>query len=270
MNSFYLMLSGVLIGTGIVLPGVSGSVIAILMGIYDYVILLLNNSEETIKNKLFKLFPIVLGLIIGIITFGKILLILYNDFKYEMMYIFIGLILGEIPLLRDKVYREKGEKLDFKYIFASVIFSLFIFLIPEILKFSIDNPFNPVNLFAAGFLYISGKIIPGVSSSLFLMVLGLYEYVLYFFANPLSISLDQIIIFMPFFAGVLIGLILLIKFINYLLNNYFSKTYSVIIGFVIGSIFAIYPGFDFNFRSLISIILMIISFTLVYQMSKKN
>lgn len=270
MSVFHLILSGILIGTGVVLPGVSGSVIAIIMGVYDYVIYMLNDSRLNNYNKIIKLLPITFGLILGIILFGNILLIFYEYFKYEMMYIFIGLILGEVPILVKKIKEKKSEKINELLLFSSILISFLLVFLPKIFDISNSNSFNPLNLFIAGLLYISGKIIPGISSSLFLMILGLYEYILNILSNPLSLTLSEFIMLIPFFIGIIIGMVFLVKLINYLLNNHFSKTYSVIIGFVIGSVFALYPGFEIGVRGLISILLMAGSFGIVYKLSKKN
>ncbi len=270
MNNIYLFISGIFVGSGVVLPGVSGSVIAIIMGIYDYIIFTLNNVKLNFKEKFLKLLPLLIGISFGVIVFGNILLILYDKFQYEMMYIFMGLILGEIPLLVSKVKKEKGEEINKKYVFISIFISVTLIILPKILNFNINNPFNPINLFFSGFLYIAGKIIPGISSSLFLMILGLYEYILNLISNPFSLTINQIILLIPFFCGILFGFLILIRLINYLFNRFFSKTYSVIIGFVIGSVFAIYPGVEINIRGFISIIFMIISFMITYKMSKKN
>ena len=97
------------------------------------------------------------------------------------------------------------------------------------------------------------------------MILGLYNYLLTIITNPFSMTIS----FIPFLLGVLIGLYIFIKLINYLLKNHFSKTYSAIIGFVIGSIFAIFPGINFSSECIFSVILMILSYELVNKLSKK-
>ncbi|MBO5182880.1 MAG: DUF368 domain-containing protein [Bacilli bacterium] len=265
-------LAGILIGIGVVLPGVSGSVIAIMMGVYNDVICLLSDDNIKSFSKIIKLLPLIIGLLIGIIIFGNILLIFYEKFPFEIMYVFIGLILGGVPLLIKELDGKSGNKINLKYFFITLTCSILLIVLPEVLSFNnseIKNIFNPFYLFIAGFLYISGKIIPGISSSLFLMMLGLYDYILSILANPFILSLNELIKLIPFFIGVIIGLIILIRIINYLLSNYFEKTYSAIIGFVVGSIFAIYPGFVFNIRGLIAFILMIISFKLINKMPKK-
>ena len=85
MNKFlYSFLSGILIGTCMILPGVSGSVVAIMLGVYEEIIFLLN-SNETNRRKITKIFPIAFGILIGVFIFGKILLIFYNKYTFFML-----------------------------------------------------------------------------------------------------------------------------------------------------------------------------------------
>ena len=266
--NIYSFLSGIIIGTCMILPGISGSVIAIMLGIYENAITLINNKEVSIFNKIKILTPLFIGLLFGIFLFGKILLIFYNNYSYQMMYIFIGLIIGSIPMLINEL-KTKKENINIIYFLLSLSISLFLSFCHKFLFINIHNELSTINLFIGGILYITGKIIPGISSSFFLMILGLYDYLLKIITNPFSITTNKIITLIPFFIGCIIGLLFILKTINYLLKNYFSKTYSCIIGFIIGSIFAIFPGFQFSIKCASSIIFMITSFNLVYKLSKK-
>ncbi len=269
MNNFlYTFICGILIGTCMILPGVSGSVIAILLGVYDWVIILLNNKEYSSLEKLKMITPIAIGILIGIFAFGKVLLIFYERNTFEMMYIFIGLILGSIPQLINEI-KDKGYKLEYGYTIITFIISVLIFILPKILKINSVNNFGFFNLFIAGFLYIAGKIIPGISSSLFLMILGLYEYLLSTILNPFNITLDKFILLIPFFIGIILGMFLIIKLLNYLFDKYFSKTYSCIIGFVLGSIISIFPGINISIQCGFSVLLMILSYLFVKKITKK-
>ena len=265
-KNLYLFLSGILIGTCMILPGVSGSVIAVMLGIYEKVILLFN-SKTSICNKITELFPIALGVIIGVLLFGKILIIIYDRYTFYMMYIFIGLILGSVPILISEI-EEKNDRLNKKCFIVSLIISIIIFILPKIFDYQISNKINSFNLFVGGILYIAGKIIPGISSSFFLMLLGLYSYLLKIITNPFNIRISDIISILPFIIGGVLGFIILIKLINHLLTKYFVRTYSCIIGFVIGSIFAIYPGIELNIKSIFAIVLMILSYKLINKLSK--
>ena len=265
-KKIYSLLSGILIGSCMILPGVSGSVVAIILGMYEEIILLLTNKEKVI-GKIKKIFPLLIGISIGIFIFGKILLFLYDKYSYCMMYIFIGLILGSIPTLFNEM-KNKNQKFNISCFFLSLIISIILFLLPKVLNLKIENNLNFINLFIGGLLYISGKIIPGISSSFFLMILGLYEYILEAIANPFSINLSKLITLIPFILGVIIGLCVFVKLITYLLNNHFSRTYSAIIGFIMGSVIAIYPGFELSQKGIISLILMIISYEIASKLTK--
>lgn len=267
-KGLYYFLSGIIIGTFMILPGVSGSVVAIMLGIYQEVLLLFSCKDKTIY-KLKKIIPLAIGIIIGAFIFGKIILVVYNKYTFYMMYVFIGLILGSIPTLINDI-KEKKEKINYKILLISFLISIILFLLPKIFNFELNDNLNFLTLFLGGFLYISGKIIPGISSSFFLMMLGLYNYFLQLITNPFSLTLKKLFAILPFLLGALIGLIVFIKLINYLFNKYFSKTYSGIIGFILGSIVGIYPGIEFSINGLFAVIIMIISYEFVYELSKKS
>lgn len=271
MNNIYNIFCGIIIGMGVILPGVSGSVIAIMLGIYNKIIFLLNDKEKNILIKFKELFPIILGLLVGVILFGNILLYFYKTFEIEMCYIFIGLILGGLPILNNEIKSNKG-KINYIYLFTTFIISILLLVLPNLyLDTAIEQSSKSFFvLLIAGFLYISGKIIPGVSSSFFMIILGLYDYILSIMANPFSLDFYECIKLIPFIIGIIIGFLILIKLINYLLNNYFSNTYSAILGFVLGSILAIFPGFKLQSNYIIATLLAIISFYFTYKMSKKG
>lgn len=264
----YNFISGILIGTCMILPGVSGSVVAIMLGVYEEVILLISSNKSNFY-KIKKLLPIAIGLLIGVFAFGKVLLLFYNKYTFFMIYIFMGLLLGSVPILKREL-DEQNEKMNLKILSISLILSIILFLTPKIFNLEISNNLTFFNLFLGGILYIAGKIIPGISSSFFLMILGLYNYLLEIITNPFSISINTIIKIFPFLLGAGLGFIFFIKLISYLLNNYFSETYSGIAGFIIGSVIAIYPGVEFSKNMVFALIFMIISYKIVNNLSKKS
>lgn len=265
----YSFLVSILIGTGVVLPGVSGSAIAILVGIYDKVLDVLNNSNMKLLKKIIILFPVIIGIIVGVVIFGNILLKIYEYYEFQMKYIFIGLIFGGVPILANEL-KNKGGIIKIKSLFFSIIFSLLIIAIPNIVSCDKITDLNPIKLFIAGILYISGKIVPGISSSFFMMLLGLYENVLLMLSSPFSLSYYEWISLIPFIIGVIVGALILIRLVDYLFKKHLSLTYSIIIGFVCGSTLSIFPGLEFSFRGIISIIFMVISFLLTNYLSKNK
>ena len=261
MNNVYLIFSGFIIGVCAVLPGISGTLIAIMLGIYDEVLNIL-----TTKKQIKRLFPLSLGLILGIFMFGKIMYIVFNNYEIQMKYIFIGIIISSIFSLNNEIKKKTSKNINIKYVIISFFISILLVYLSHIINFNSKNTF--IKILISGFLYISGKIIPGVSSSVFMIMLGLYKYVLLFLSNPISFALNHYLDLIPFLIGIIIGLITLIKLINYLLNNYFRFTYSFIIGLILSTIIFIFPGFKFNFLYITSFFLMIISFIITYYLTK--
>lgn len=265
----YSFLVSILIGIGVVLPGVSGSAIAILVGIYDKVLTVLNDSSIKALKKIIILFPVIIGIMVGVIIFGNILLKIYEYYEFQMKYIFIGLIFGGVPILVNEL-KDEGGVLKMKPLIFSVIFSLLLIIIPSAISYDNVSDLNPVKLFIAGILYISGKIIPGISSSFFMMLLGMYEKVLIMLSNPFSLSYFEWISLIPFIIGIIVGAIILIKVVNYLFNKHLSLTYNIIIGFVCGSTLSIFPGLEFSLKGILSMIFMVISFLLTNYLSKNK
>ena len=255
MNYLYLFLSGILISVGAVLPGVSGTVIAIMLGIYEKVINLICLKGEY-KKKIKEILPLTLGFILGLEIFGKILLEIYSKYESPLKYIFIGLILGSLPVLNNEI-KSKNESLSIKYLMISLLISLIFFSLPNFVSEAVFKCDTNFKLMIAGFFYSMGKIIPGISSSIFMIAFGLYESILMFITNPFSFSIKEYIDFIPFIIGIIIGVLLLVKTINYLLNRHFSKTYSSIIGFVIGSLITLIPKFEPSLSHIFSILIMI-------------
>ena len=214
----YSFLVSILIGIGVVLPGVSGSAIAILVGIYDKVLTVLNDSSIKTLKKIIILFPIIIGIMVGVIIFGNILLKIYEYYEFQMKYIFIGLIFGGVPILVNEL-KDNGGVLKMKTLIFSVIFSLLLIVIPSVISY--DNYFEWIS-------------------------------------------------FIPFIIGIIVGVIILIKVVNYLFNKHLSLTYSIIIGFVCGSTLSIFPGLEFSFRGILSMIFMVISFLLTNYLSKNK
>lgn len=268
MSSFYKLISGFIIGICAASPGISGTVISIMLGIYDYVIDVFNSKKNIIK-KIYDVFFIGVGVILGIFIFGKIMYIVFEKYEIIVKYTFIGIILGSTLVLNNEIVMKCNRNLSIKYFFISLLLSIILFVLPKYFS-NYNSDITNVKLFIGGILYISGKVVPGVSSSIFMMILGLYDYVLLFFNKPITFLIMYYIKLIPFICGIIIGLIIFLKLMNFLLKKYFVNTYSIIIGLVFGSIIAVYPGFVFNKLYIIALITMIISFSLTYLLCRKN
>lgn len=232
------MIYGLLIGIGIILPGVSGGVIAVILGVYDKILYALNNIKKDKKEAIF-LIKIVMGIVIGSVISANLLKHFFNKHYVEMSYLFIGLILGTIPLLFQNFKEKSNEKLNYIVLIITILLS---FTMSLIIKFNIiTNSNSKILLLISGLLFAIGKIVPGVSSSVLLNLVGKYDLYLIIMSNPINYFLNNFFDTMIIIIGFLVGLFISLKLINYLLNRYYSITYSIILGFVIGSISVLYP-----------------------------
>lgn len=256
-------LYGLLIGIGFIVPGVSGGVIATIIGIYNDLIYKINHLFKDFKNNILYIFPILLGVLLSIFLFSKIILYLINYHLEFISYIFIGLILGCIPYLLNEIKNKSNKRIAFIPFFISFLFGIILFIVQKNNITSINNP-SIIILIIAGFLYSLGKIVPGISGAALLIFIGMYNYLLNIIANPSIITLNIIISLIPFFISFIISSIIILKIIEYLLNNYFRYTYSSIIGLVISSVLFIYP----NTITFYYLIISILSFIISYELSK--
>jgi putative membrane protein len=271
----YDILVGMVIGAGLILPGVSGGILAVILGVYEKIIHSLNGFFKSPKKNLKLLIPIIIGMIIGLLIFGNILKFLFKEYYVESCFAFMGLILGGIPVLIKKA--ENKGKINGIALLIALILSLSLFVLGNNkidFSTSLDGSISSIfKLFLTGFLFISGKVVPGISSSFMLMLIGMYEFMLNIISNPIEALSLGFGTLMPLIVGLITGLIIFVKVINYALKKFSCTTYSIIIGFVIGSLPVIYPGIKFDLTGLICIIIFIISFVGSYKLSmlvKKN
>ena len=275
MSFFYLFLIGILIGTGMVIPGVSGAVIAVIFGVYDKMIKSLTKLFKNFKNNFMFLFILGLGILVGAIWFSNVLMFLYQIHEVITKFSFIGLILGGVPFLFKEI-KLKYNKINYVAMIFTFILSFVLWIFSKtILQIDLDGNsssciMNFINLFLAGVIYSVGKVIPGISGSFLLIIIGMYEYVLSVIAHPITIGLTQITRLIPFIMGLIIGILVLLKLINFLLEKHYGLTYSIIAGFILGSIPALIPNLSFSKDAFIGILTMIISFILSYKLIKQD
>lgn len=275
MSFFYLFLVGILIGTAMIIPGVSGAVIAVIFGVYDKMIKSLTNLFKDFKNNFMFLFILGLGILMGAIWFSNVLMFLYQKHEVITKFSFIGLILGGVPFLFKEI-KSKNNKINYVAMALTFILSFILWIFSKtMLQLDLDNIsssyiINFFKLFLAGVIYSIGKVIPGISGSFLLIVIGMYEYVLSVIAHPITIGLTQITRLIPFIAGLVFGVLVLLKLINFLLEKHYGLTYSIIVGFILGSIPVLIPNLLFCKDTFIGVFTMILSFILSYKLIKQD
>lgn len=241
---------GIAIGSGAILPGISSGVFCVIFGIYEKLIDSILNFFKFPKKNFKFLLPIFIGMFIGVFIFGNLINYFLIKYPIQTKSIFTGLILGSIPSLFKEV--NKSYKFELKYLLFTLISFILgilsVFLESNISTNVVSVNFNFLYLLLAGFLMSIGVIVPGVSSTVILMLMGVYgSYIS-------SISSLYFPILIPLGIGLILGSIIFMKITNFLLKKFYTQTFYTIIGFTLGSIFVLFPDISFDISGIISIL----------------
>lgn len=244
---------GMMMGASDVVPGVSGGTIAVVLGIYDQLIEAINGffSKEWKKHLGF-LIPLGIGVVTAIFLLAGAIEYLFEHHPGPTQFAFLGLIIGVIPYLLKKSearYTFKVNHFFLLIIGVGIVASMLFFRSDEVAPITDITLSTYGFLFMAGFIASSAMILPGISGSFLLLVIGAYSTII----NAVSeIKLDIIAVVG---LGIVLGILVMSKVIHYFLENYTTATFAVIIGLVIGSIFVIFPGWPTTIQgTIISIV----------------
>ncbi len=269
MNHVKNFLAGMLIGIANTIPGVSGGTMAVILNMYDK---LLNAvSFKNLKKNLPFLVTIGLGGVVGILAFSKVIVVLLNDYPLILNYIFIGLIIGSLPIIIRHSKKGYGKIKLYNCIFGLVTFGLMIW-ITVVESGNITNQSLAdmgglstsliIYLFVASFISSVAMLLPGISGSLLLLIFGVYAVIIE------SIDGFYFPILIPVALGVGLGILIGVKLIRELINRFPQPIYLAILGLMIGSIFPIWPGFQISFQGILAIILAVAFGAVAYFSSK--
>ena len=253
-------LKGILVGMGGIAPGLSGSVLLVILGLYQKTITAIGTIFKNFKKNIAFLFPLFLGFGVGVLLFSKIVDFLLGNYEMYTRYAFLGLVLGTIPLFYKEVKKEGFSKKYYIYIIIAAILGFSLFFFNKNLFPTITNP----NLFQSVLLGVAvagSSIVPGVDSAVILSSLGLYELYVG------SLADFNLSILIPAGFGLVIGALVISFIINKLIKKYYTATFSIIFGLflsIIPNVLNSSCTLGLNANSVISIIIMIISFGISY------
>ncbi len=255
-----LLFIGIAIGMANVIPGVSGSTMAVVFNIYDrFVNAITVNIKKLIENRRFVI-PVVGGMALGVLLFSKLITVLYENFPVQTDYFFTGLIIGSIPMLFSFMTKKQdGQKFTAKKTISVVICALagFAVLIGfGLLGSDVDTAKEmskslpqwtfplALHIFAAGFVGAIAMIIPGISGSLLMLIMGVYPIVMKSIPALFvpSQTLRAFFLLLPNGIGVLAGLLCGAWIVKTFLRIAPNQTYAVIFGLIAGSAIQLFPG----------------------------
>jgi len=219
---------GVIIALGFILPGVSGGVLAAILGIYERLLSFMAHVRQNFKRDFLYFLPVGLGGIVGIGVLSKPLDFLLQNYQVIVLWGFAGTILGTLPsLIHESTSRTKRDKIDVAWFFTMLIGGgLFLYFMSELLG---TLPANFIGFFIAGILIALGVLVPGLSPSNLLIILGLYSPMLTGFKN------FDVMVFLPIALGGIISMLTFSKAMEKLIQKHHSRVYHFILGIVLAS-----------------------------------
>lgn len=246
---------GMLMGASDVVPGVSGGTIAVVLGIYDRLIEAINGLfSKDWKRQLGFLIPLGVGVVGAVLLLADLIEWLFEHHPGPTQFAFLGLIVGVLPFLFHKSEAKKTFRLQhfILLLIGAVLVSSMIFL-----GSGETDPVENVTITTYGWLFISGflasaaMVLPGVSGSFLLLIIGSYSTIINAIAE---LKLDIIGITG---LGIILGIVVMSKIIHFFLENYTTGTFALVIGLVIGSIVVIFPGWP---AELSGVIISVVTF----------
>ncbi|VOM53427.1 integral membrane protein [Streptococcus pneumoniae] len=209
------VIKGIVIALGFILPGISGGVLAAILGIYERMIGFLAHPFKDLKENVLYFIPVAIGMLLGIGLFSYPIEYLLENYQVFVLWSFAGAIIGTVPsLLKESTRESDRDKIDLAWLWTTFIISGLGLYALNFVVGTLSASF--LNFVLAGALLALGVLVPGLSPSNLLLILGLYA--------PMLIGIG---------AGA--TLIVFSKLMDYALNNYHSRVYHFIIGIVLSS-----------------------------------
>lgn len=271
MKSFlYRILCGFCLGISIFAPGISGSIMAIIMGIYDKLIDITSNPFKNFKNNFKFLLPLGIGALISLVLFILVFSFLFETYEKAVFMLFVGLIAGNLPM----VYKE-ARKSKFKWYYvlgatAAVAIAFVIGIMSESAhetQITAENT-NLMYIALSGALAGFASLVPGMSVSMILIVMGVYDYLI---ASAKSFDLVTISVVGVAFV---LSMIVSSRFIKFIFSKFSGMAHFMVMGFLIGSIGGILFTLPKDGSNLAGIIMLVIglaiSLLFVYLGKKVN
>ena len=222
-------LKGIIVGIGGVAPGLSGSVLLIIFGLYQKTLSALGNLIADFRKNVSFLLPLVIGMFVGVLMFSRVIDYCLRYHEVSTRFCFLGLILGTLPMVWKEVKKEGFSREYYGLIIVSAIIGTWVFTVNTDTFPQITNP-NLLQSICLGIAVAATAIIPGVDPAVFLSTLGFYEM----YVHALAVIELQVLI--PMLAGLAIGAVGISFIMSTLFKLFYTATYSVIFGIFLSMI----------------------------------
>lgn len=261
------LIKGFVIGAFMLIPGASGGTLAIILGIYDDLIHAVGSFRSDILKNMLLLIAVGFGAVLGMILLSGPMLDAVTRYEKPMLYLFMGAIAGSIPTLYRKASVSRIKAVN---IAAAVVGAwigiLTIYLPANLIDFeSLTGLSGFLLLLAAGMVIAIALILPGISASYFLLMLGMYQPTLQ------AMKRLDLLFLMPLILGIVVGSLLTAEILEREMKKHPQFTYMIIIGFMVGSLAQVYPGLPtLGGQLLISLLTLTVGFLTIYGLGKQH
>jgi putative membrane protein len=258
------LIQGSVMGVAEIIPGVSGSTFALAMGIYDNFIAFLHELSDvakyialfflgrkkledvrsTFKKVSFRFgLPLIVGMLLSILLLARLINYLFENYEQYLLSLFFGMVLASfvIPVLAMDKYK-------LNHFGIGLLALILTFLLVGIQPVSLSEVPPIWYVFIGGIVGISGLLLPGISGSFILLLLGLYRYIVQSVENlsNFTITTEEFLRLVVFSLGIITGFIFFVRVIMYFYNNYRNSLLAVLSGIILGSLRVIYPFFEYS------------------------
>ena len=259
-------IGGVFIGISNVIPGISGGTMAVVFNLYDQLIDALSLNIQSIRKNFWFLATVAAGIISGILVFSNIMNFFLENYANQTYGAFIGVVLGSIPIIVKKgnIHRANVPNLISFLLFFAAMLIMWLLQDQQAPIVNVEQLTLPLTfgLFFAASIATVTMLVPGVSGSLLLIMIGYYHAIYTFTIRQLVFP--QLIVVV---AGMAFGLLAGAKIVSYLLKKYNDLIYAGILGLIVGSLFPLFPTMDQPVSTIVSVC---VAATLIYYFNKMN
>lgn len=249
-------LKGIFVGLGAVAPGLSGSVLLVIFGLYQKTITAISTIFKNFKKNILFLLPLALGIGIGIVLFSKLVDFLLIRFEMQTRFAFLGLILGAIPLFYQEVRKNGFHKKFYALVAVAFAAGVVLFIFNKDLFPVVTDP-NLLQCVLLGLAVSASYVVPGVDSAAILSALGLYDLWVH------SLATLNFAVLLPALGGAVAGVLIVSVAIDWLISKHYTATFSVIFGLFLSVVPAVIDDscvMGWDLKTVISMIMLIVSF----------
>ncbi len=253
-------LKGIIVGLGGIAPGLSGTVLLLIFGLYRDTLDALGGLFRNFRKNAVFLLPLVAGMFSGVLLFSKVIDFLLTGYEMPTRFCFLGLILGTVPMVWKEVRKEGFAKRHYGLILVSFLAGICFFTLNPNLFPQITEP-NLLQSIALGVAVAATAIIPGVDPAVFLSTLGLYNMYVRALAE---FSLP---ILLPMVIGLALGAAGISAAMSLLFRRWYTGTFSVVFGIflsMIPNMLSDSCALAWDSRSLVSLALMVAGFAVSF------